>query len=399
MHFLDRLSPDEKQILLNYQAITGCDDLEGAAARLEAHAWDLESPVHISEAGKIRLTYLWHRPCNTAETHIAGPVHYTAAVGIQVHLGHLDLHSEDFIASYGPKHPNFHPGTYTQALDSAKRDIKYFLAVLQSDEHDDTPKFSRDTLASDVFINFLSERNIVVWGGDVKETEAYKVSLVLSATAYPFMALIMPQGSNMVVACRFEGLAPTDQIIQKMRRVMDRFDPQLVAARADRASRDAARSIREQQDAAYQASLRADQEKARMLQAELERERLEQQERDRQQREKEAQVERRKQRKLQIAQEMPPEPSATSTTETTRLSIRLPDGRRIVRRFYTSDSVQLLWNFIETHDLSPLTLETDFVIVNPYPRRLYTDMAQSLRDAGLVPSASVVVEEKIDDGI
>ena len=62
----------------------------------------------------------------------------------------------------------------------------------------------------------------------------FLVSAVLNATSYPFMALITLQGSRMAVAHRFEGLMSTGRIISKLRRLIDRFDPLLAGARADR---------------------------------------------------------------------------------------------------------------------------------------------------------------------
>lgn len=49
----------------------------------------------------------------------------------------------DFEQKYGRTHPEFYQGTYNQALDAAKRDMRYFLAVLQSEEHDETEAFTR----------------------------------------------------------------------------------------------------------------------------------------------------------------------------------------------------------------------------------------------------------------
>ncbi|KAI8904650.1 ubiquitin-related domain-containing protein [Entophlyctis helioformis] len=235
------------------------------------------------------------------------------------------------------------------------------------------------------------------------------------------MAIIALQGSRMVVLHRFEGLLSTEHIINKLRRLMDRFDPQLAGARAD--SRDSARLIREQQDAAYQESLRADREKARRAQEEQERQRREQEELERQERERLERIEvssqprsnglapphalacllfhatqRRKQRKIEIAAALPAEPAATDS-DLAKLGIRLPNGQRLIRRFRADDTVQLLCDFIETHDLSPLDLETDFVVVTPFPRKVFRDMSQTLRAAGLYPNASIVVEERIDDDL
>ena len=300
---------------------------------------------------------------------------------------------EEFDAQYGPKHPAFHQSSYMNALDAAKRDIRYFVAILHSDGHDDTPQFCKETLCSDAFIEFMTDKNCLVWAGNIKEAEAFKVSAVLGATSYPFMALIALKGHKMVVVHRFEGILTTEAYIGKLRRLTDRLDAQLAGLRADRASRDAARRIREQQDAAYQASLRQDEEKARKAQQEEEKQRKEEQDKQRMEQERLDRIEARKRRKIELKKTLPAEPASdTPSNDVARIGIRLPNGQRLVRRFHADDAVQSLWNFIETHDLSPLPLDADFIIVNPYPRKEYLDMTVSLREANLVPSASVVVE-------
>jgi FAS-associated factor 2 len=91
-----------------------------------------------------------------------------------------------------------------------------------------------------------------------------------------------------------------------------------------------------------------------------------------------------------------PEPPATESG-LTKLSLRLPSGERLIRRFRTSDTVKNLYDFVETRDLTPLPIESDFVLVNTFPRKIYKDMSQTLQESGLAPNASLIVEEKLDD--
>jgi UBX domain len=79
----------------------------------------------------------------------------------------------------------------------------------------------------------------------------------------------------------------------------------------------------------------------------------------------------------------------------TRIGIRLPDGRRLVRKFVPTDSVQLLYDFVEAQDLAPLDVESDFSIFNTFPRK-EVGPELTFKEAGLV-NASVIVEEKIDE--
>ena len=49
----------------------------------------------------------------------------------------------EFEMKYGESHLEFYQGGYSQALENARRDLRYLMVVLQSDEHDDTEQFSR----------------------------------------------------------------------------------------------------------------------------------------------------------------------------------------------------------------------------------------------------------------
>ncbi|KAJ3033770.1 FAS-associated factor 2 [Rhizophlyctis rosea] len=297
--------------------------------------------------------------------------------------------------SYGDRHPDFYQGSYSQALEAAKRDLRYLVVVLHSSEHDDTDAFCRTVLNSNELIDYLRDKNIMVWAGDIREPEAFKVSNVLSATRYPFLGIIGPQGSRMVVIERVEGPRTASQIITTITRVTDRMDGQIAAIRAERQAQSSARTLREQQDEAYQASLRADQEKERKAREEAERAERERAEEERKERERVERREAKAKRKETLRETLPPEPDATEP-ELAKLAIRLPSGERLARRFRAADLVQLLYDFIETHDLSPLDLEAEFEVVNTYPRKVIRDMGKSLREVGLSPSASVIVEERVD---
>ncbi|KAJ1339678.1 hypothetical protein BSLG_005711 [Batrachochytrium salamandrivorans] len=421
MNALDSLTDEQKQTLLNYQTITGVEDLETAIHTLDENRWNMSAAVEQFYSAGHSSRVLNHgmdqvdnfedknqqfidlqnnAPLLPTASSLPGRRRTVGGSGMQRNRSSTERSTaecasvrfkEDFESQYGSKHPPF-------LLELTPSEIRYALVILQSDEHDDTDKFSRETISSDTFISFVSEKNLLVWGGNIHDAEAFKVSAVLNATSYPFMALITLQGSRMAVAHRFEGLMSTGRIISKLRRLIDRFDPLLAGARADRASHAAARSIRQQQDDAYQASLLADQEKARKAKEEEEQAKKALLEQEQQRIAGLTKLERRKQLKIELAANMPVEPDV-GEPNTTRLSIRLPSGERVIRRFKADDTIQILWNFIETHDLKPLDLETEFSIVCPFPRRVYRNMDMTMEQAGLVPSASVVVEEMFDDGL
>lgn len=68
----------------------------------------------------------------------------------------------------------FFEGGYAQALDIAKSDLRFLLVVLQSDEHDDTALFNKETLISPEVVQFLKEKSVILWAGSVQDSEAYQ---------------------------------------------------------------------------------------------------------------------------------------------------------------------------------------------------------------------------------
>ncbi|KAI8620363.1 hypothetical protein BC830DRAFT_1099718 [Chytriomyces sp. MP71] len=301
----------------------------------------------------------------------------------------------DYEAKHGSEHPAFFQGTYSQALEICKRELRCLVVILHSEEHDDTEAFCRDTLASPIVLNFLREKRFLVWGGNICESEAFVVSNTLLATRYPFLSLIAPQGSSrMVVVDRVEGLIAPDALVATLQRQLDRVEAALRSVREDRERREQERSLREQQEEAYNASLRADQEKARRAQEEREQLAKKKEEEARKLREIEDRREAKRQRKLHLQQTIAAEPPVADTVDIAKIGIRLPGGDRLVRRFKaTLATVQDLYDFIETHDLSPIDLESDFEVINSYPRKVLNDRKQNIKEAGLFPSASVMVEE------
>ena len=81
------------------------------------------------------------------------------------------------------------------------------------------------------------------------------------------------------------------------------------------------------------------------------------------------------------------------------VNIRLPKGNKLVAKFEKTSQIQvyyvlkkLLYDFIECNEIEPIDLLCEFVVINTYPRREFTDKTISFLDAGLYPSATVIIE-------
>ncbi|KAK3737238.1 hypothetical protein QZH41_010868 [Actinostola sp. cb2023] len=181
---------------------------------------------------------------------------------------------EYFEYKYGTTHPTFYQGTYSQALNDAKKELRFLLIYLHCDEHQDTSDFCGCTMNNSGFKEYVNG-NMLFWACDVNSAEGYRVSKALRETTYPFLALVSLRDNRMTVVGRMEGIMPVDRYVSVLAQLIADNEPSLVAARAERHERSQTQTLRDEQDAAYHESLLADKEKERRKREELERKKQE----------------------------------------------------------------------------------------------------------------------------
>lgn len=292
---------------------------------------------------------------------------------------------------YGSSELPFLEMGYAQALDMAKKDLKFLLVILVSTEHDDTASFIQNTLLSSNLTNFIKEpsNGILLWAGNVQDSEAYQVSASLNCTKFPFAVLIAhtPQVSatSMSVVARAVGTTTPTAFVAKLQDAVAQHSDSLNQARASRASRDAERSLREQQNSAYERSLAQDRERARQRR-EAENARKEAEAAAKKKVQLQEQLERNVQQwKLWRAQSLSEEPGA-GAKDAIRVSIRLPSGERLIRKFGPDATMEELYAFVECHKVlkemggqSTTKLQApegyehkfEFRLISPMPRTTY----------------------------
>jgi len=319
---------------------------------------------------------------------------------------------------------------------------------LHSDEHDATDKFCKETLADSELLSYLVVNEMIVWGGNVKETEGFQgknrcfqlldlpnfffdfffdffflkiVATTLQTVKYPFLGVIAlsqptagSSATKMVLIDRIEGPSTAEQIIERLTQQVNRQSAALDRLRSDRRERDMAREIRQQQDDAYQQSLRADREKARQQREAQEAADKLKQEQERLEAEKEAALNRRECHLKYLYENLPEEPAA-GESGCARLSFKLWNGERVIRRFRGTEPVEHVYVFIETIEFredgskaeSHLEAEEhvgykheyDFVLISPFPRTKIVNREALIKDEpALWPSASLVVELVEEEG-
>ncbi|KAL2863760.1 clathrin-mediated endocytosis regulator UBX3 [Aspergillus lucknowensis] len=321
----------------------------------------------------------------------------------------------EFEEEYGGHSLEFSENGYNMALERAHRDLKFLLVVLFAPEHDYTDGWVKDTLLSKEVTDFINDpqNNIIVWGGNVQDAEAYQVANSLRCTKFPFAAAIVhtPSVSStaMSVITRISGVTSPAEFVEKLRTAISQNREPLERIRSTRAEQQATRSLREQQDSAYERSLAIDRERARQRrEAEAARQREEQLAAERQAAE-EKQIRDLEQWKQWRSQSIQKEPAA-DVKDAVRISIRLLSGERVIRRFAPDADMEELYAFVECYDIlkeldtsEKITSEKPdgfdhqygFRLVSPMPRVVYGVDAGSVREK--IGRGGTLLVEPIDN--
>lgn len=320
----------------------------------------------------------------------------------------------EFEEQYGTNSIPFLENGYNMVLEKSHRDLKFLLVVLLSPEHDDTNGWVRDTLLSPEVTEFINDpqNNLIVWGGNVRDSEAYQVSNSLRCTKFPFAAVIThtPNVSStaMSIIARISGTTSPAEFLEKTRTAISQNKEPLERIRSTRAEQQASRSLREEQDSAYERSLAIDRERARQRREAEEVRQREEREASERLAAEEKRLQDLQKWKQWRAQFIPSEPGA-DVKDAVRVSIRLTSGERVIRKFAPAANLEELYAFVECYDVFQETQggaavqepegfehKYGFRLVSPMPRVVYeADAGGTIRDK--IGRGGNLLVEPIDD--
>jgi FAS-associated factor 2 len=303
--------------------------------------------------------------------------------------------ARNFISDFNTYYRNddridFFEGGYTSALYITKRDARFLVVYLHSDEHDSTNQFVHETLLSPQTLKFFRDHNILVWGGDVHESEAYQVSNALNVTKYPYLGLLClksntqetPEGTTstapaLTCVSRVQGLVSPNNLIEKFSGQIERLEPSLISIREERQQQELSRVIREQQDQAYQASLQRDRQIAEQRRQEI------------------LLAENKEQYLKWRLSTLLPEVDSTLKGNYARIAVRLANGEKISRRFDKDAKLEEIYAFTELYQKGLLNnpiqnVERPSDFVYPYGFRLISPMPR----AEIAPSLDISVKDE-----
>mmetsp|Transcript_29139 Transcript_29139/g.113177 ORF Transcript_29139/g.113177 Transcript_29139/m.113177 type:complete len:261 (+) Transcript_29139:961-1743(+) len=258
--------------------------------------------------------------------------------------------------------------------------------------HPASVRFCRQVLGSREVIRYIDE-NVIFWARGIASPEGYRAQRLLGVTTYPFVALITspPGRSDGVTLSEYNSDA--GDFLQWLQTMSARFGTTLTRRRLHVEERDEARQLREQQDREYHETLEADRrrEQAAKEAAEqaAEQERLKREAEEEELRKRAELVERREGKRVALGEEPEKGPGVTT------IGLRLPDGKRVDRRFLVSDKVAILFDWA---DINGVSIE-HAALVSSFPRRTYQypeDADKTLEEAGLSQGTMLLVEERAD---
>lgn len=106
-----------------------------------------------------------------------------------------------FEQQYGSIHPFFYACRMTEALKIAEQDKKFLFLYLHMKHHPFTPSFCRETLCSELVVQFLNA-NFICWGGVADQGEGSQMAATLQPGSFPFCALVAPTPGNSIAILR-----------------------------------------------------------------------------------------------------------------------------------------------------------------------------------------------------
>ncbi|KAM0280140.1 hypothetical protein ACHAQH_004212 [Verticillium albo-atrum] len=319
----------------------------------------------------------------------------------------------EFEEEYGSNELPWFEGGIAQAQDLAKKDLKFLWVVLMSPEHDDTESFTHETLLAPEVVNFINDptNNIILWGGNVLDSEAYQVAQEYNCTKYPFSALICltpKEGSTrMSIVKRLVGPMPSAAYVSEAQSAISKYSGDLAGVRAERTAREVTQNLRHEQDSAYERSLAKDRERARQRR-EAEKAAAEAVQRAA---EEEAAAARlaaqRDQWTRWRAARIEAEPAADDK-EVVRIALKMPESSgagRIVRKFRNDTPMEALYAFVECYDVlregldekteEPVDYEHEFRfnIASIMPRVVYEPSEHTTMGETIGRSGNLIVED------
>jgi len=311
-------------------------------------------------------------------------------------------------ASYGSQLvlPQFHEGSFTTAISTARRDVKLLVVFLHSEHSQYAQRFCTEVLGSDLIRNQLDE-HFIVWGGDIARLEAHQVAQSIRVRQFPSFCVLLPANVEEIrVIGALHGQIELDAVSALLISCQEEIETHRTEIMAQQFQRDEDRSLREQQDLEYQQALEMDrQREAQREQQEKEEAAARKQAEDeaRKEQEEAARIESERQA-LQTKRQSAAAALATPGPDCkASIALRLPAGQRVQRKFLPTAGLADVYAWAECVAYLPenegkgIEVPARFVLKTSFPTAELRDMNRTVEELKLAGSNIMLSELDGDD--
>lgn len=292
--------------------------------------------------------------------------------------------------------------SYLELLDNCSTQYKFGLIYLHDPIVTNKMSYVNNILCSERFVNCIKTYQMLLWFGDVTNSEGLQVANSLKVRKFPCIVILAKKTSETAeVIFSFNGPIE-DYNPKKLEAVLVKKYPSLLQMIEERQNIDRDRHTRDQQDERFRESLRRDQER--------ERQRAETILREQQEQEMETL---KKQWLLWRKSKLHSEPSIPESENVSRIAIRLANNERIIRNFNYSLPIEEIYAYVELVQTGMIDSDEQyqygtsppegyehhyrFRLTIPVPRR-ELDFDTLIRDEhGICPSGNIIVEPLEED--
>ncbi|KAI5966097.1 ucp10 [Candida margitis] len=286
--------------------------------------------------------------------------------------------------------PPFFEGSYTQALYMATQRGKILFVYLTNPQNESASFIFNEIIMSQEFIRIFN-KDIIIWGGDLKNPEAYQLANSLNVTKFPFLGVLcLTRGTKMTpegpkkdpvkisMIAKLQGgkvnsLDDASTIIRnKFLRKIGKYEPELNLIRQELQDRYMTEVLRKQQEYNYMASMQQDMIKKN-------------------EKKKRALTKEYLKYKAPLYKNLTNPPPKEEAKEYARIVLKFPDSSRVTVYFPKHLKVRDVFTFVEilrqnlvdstsnlteseaTNKFKNFEVEFKFTLTSPLPPR--TDMA------------------------
>eukprot|EP00984_Skeletonema_dohrnii_P007969 scaffold2937_cov100-Skeletonema_dohrnii-CCMP3373.AAC.1 len=289
------------------------------------------------------------------------------------------------------------------------------LLYLHSPLHNQGTKFIHNFLCHPQLLKLLNDNTengvVKCFGASVHSADGQRLRDMMEVTSFPFMALLSVKSSSssstnnnsnisMELLLRLESsqlftIQPS-QITTYLNTAITRHAQIIAEETARRLQREEDARLREEQNREYQEALLADQMREMERNERVERERREREEEEERMRLVLVKEQGRLEDARRILELSGGEPAVGTKVGVARMRFTLPNGKKVDRRFHSSDTVEVLRAFLTLHLEETEGVEIkNFGLSTSFPKKTFgeEDNTLTLEEAGLAPQAVVMVQD------